>query len=199
MRFEWVDDCTANFHWLFVALFHRDSAIVNSQNPCSISESMRSGLLELSWNTPRPEGAGIIHASPTDTTEIVLLRLDVHLESWRFPIPTLFIILAAFSSRSCIVPQFTHCTDRTFKSNLPHLYPHSEQIWLVGSQRLITTNSLPYSTDLASQNTLNCRHPWRLIALESLRFFIIPDTFKSSKMMAWFSLTTLVDSLCRKS
>ncbi|MFK0734184.1 MAG: hypothetical protein ACIWVG_24040, partial [Gloeotrichia echinulata HAB0833] len=42
----------------------------------------------------------------TDTTEVGLLRLDVHLESWQCPIPTFSIFLAAFPSRSCSVPQF---------------------------------------------------------------------------------------------
>ncbi|WP_339394288.1 hypothetical protein [Nostoc sp. UHCC 0870] len=47
----------------------------------------------------------ILDASLTDATEVVLLRLCVRLESWQCPIPTLFIFFAAFSSRSCSVPQ----------------------------------------------------------------------------------------------
>jgi len=35
-------------------------------------------------------------------------------ESWQCPIPTLFIFFAAFSSRSCSMPQFKHWTERIF-------------------------------------------------------------------------------------
>ena len=37
-----------------------------------------------------------------------------------------------------------------------------------------------------------------LIARDRQRFFTIPDTFKSSKAITWFSFTTLVDNLCKK-
>jgi hypothetical protein len=132
-------------------------------------------------------------------TEVVLQFLRVRLESWQCPIPTLFIFFAAFSSRSCSVPQFKHNTERTDKSILPQRYPQQEQVWLVGSHLLITLKSRLSFSDLASQSTRNSRHPCKLITLANLRFLTIPDTFKSSKIIAWFSLTTLVDSLCRKS
>ena len=38
-----------------------------------------------------------------------------------------------------------------------------------------------------------------LIARDSLRFFTMPLTFKSSRAMSWFSLITRVDNLCKKS
>ena len=69
---------------------------------------------------------------------------------------------------------------------------------LVGSHRLMTLKSRWSFSALASQNPRNSRHPCKLIALASWRFLTIPDTFKSSKTIAWLSLTTLVDSLCRK-
>ncbi len=46
---------------------------------------------------------------------------------------------------------------------------------------------------------LELLYPCQLIALDNKRFFIIPDTFKSSKTITWFLLTILVDNLCRKS
>ena len=141
----------------------------------------------------------ILDASLGSATEVVLQSLSVHLESWQFPIPTFSIFLAAFSSLSCSVLQFKQSTERIDKSILPHLKPQSEQTWLVGSHRLITLNSLPNFSDLASQRVLNSLHPCWLIALESFRFFTRPDTFKSSKIITWFSLTILEDSLCRKS
>src|ERR687886_729714 len=55
----------------------------------------------------------ILYASLTDATEVVLLCLDVHLESWQCPIPTFSIFTEAFSSRSCSVPQLRQSTERT--------------------------------------------------------------------------------------
>ncbi|MEH2450429.1 hypothetical protein [Nostoc sp.] len=86
----------------------------------------------------------------------------------------------------------------TDKSSLPHRYPQSEQIWLVGSHLLMTTKLRLSLVDLASHIVLNSRYPAMLIACDRQRFFSIPDTFKSSKAITWFSHTTLVDSLCRK-
>ena len=71
------------------------------------------------WHTHRAVATVILDASLTDAAEIVLLCLGIRLESWPCPIPTLFIFLAAFSSRFCSIPQFKHRTDRTFKSSLP--------------------------------------------------------------------------------
>ncbi len=131
--------------------------------------------------------------------KVVSLGLCVRLESWRYPIPTFSIFLAAFPSRSWFAPQLRQTTWRTQRSNLPHLYPQSEQIWVVGSQRSITLNSRPNFSDLASQKARNWYQPCKLIALDNFRFWIMDDTFKSSKTITWFSLTILVDNLCRKS
>jgi hypothetical protein len=132
-------------------------------------------------------------------TVVVLPYLCAHLESWRYPIPTLFMFAAAFSSRLCSTWQCKHWTDRTFKSNFPHLKPQFEQTWLVGSHLPTTMNSLPNFSDLASQSVLNSLHPCWLIALDNLRFLTISDTFKSSKIITWFSFSILVDNLCKKS
>ena len=149
--------------------------------------------------THRRKRAVILDVSSTGATEVVLSCLCARFESWRYPIPTLFIFAAAFSSRSCSVWQFKHWTDRIFKFNFPQLNPQFEQTWLVGSHLSIVLKSLPNFSDLASHSVLNSLHPCWLIALDNFRFFTIPDTFKSSKTIAWFSLTILVDSLCRKS
>jgi hypothetical protein len=151
------------------------------------------------YNTHRPKRAVILDASLGDATVVVLLSLCVRLESWRYPIPTFSIFLAAFPSLSWCVPQLMQTTSRTERSNFPHLKSHSEQTWLVGSHLLITLKSRPNLSHLASQRTRNWYHPCPLIALAKRRFFTIPDTFKSSKTTVWFSLTILVDNLCRKS
>ncbi len=54
-------------------------------------------------------------------------------------------------------------------------------------------------SDLASPRFLNSHHPCKLITLDSLRFFTVPDTFKSSSEITWLLLIIFVDSLCRKS
>src|SRR4028118_178250 len=154
---------------------------------------MLTDLLKF-YKNHRPKRAVILDASLGDATVVVLLCLCVRLESWRYPIPTFSIFLAAFSSLSCSMPQFRQSTERIDKSIFPHLKPQSEQTWLVGSHLLIILNSLPNFSDLASQRVLNSLHPCKLIALESWRFLTRPKTFKSSKIIAWFSLTILVDS-----
>jgi len=52
------------------------------------------------YNTHRPKRAVSIDASLGDATVVVLLSLCVRLESWRYPIPTFSIFLAAFPSLS---------------------------------------------------------------------------------------------------
>jgi hypothetical protein len=56
-----------------------------------------------------------------------------------------------------------------------------------------------FARDRATRISEISYHPCKLIALAKKRFLTMPDTFKSSQITAWFSLTILVDSLCRKS
>src|SRR4028119_93030 len=86
------------------------------------------------YKNHRPKRAVILDASLGDATMVVLLSLFVRLESWRYPIPTFSIFLAAFSSLSCSMPQFRQSTERIDKSIFPHLKPQSEQTWLVESR-----------------------------------------------------------------
>lgn len=116
-------------------------------------------ILTTIWNTHRPEGAVILDTSSGLAGKPVLQSLCVRLESWRFPIPTWSIFLAAFSSLSWVLPQFKQVTVLTFSSNLPHLKPQSEQIWLVGSHLLTVLKVLPNFSDFASHNSLNSRQP----------------------------------------
>ena len=85
------------------------------------------------------------------------------------------------------------------KSNFPPLNPQQEQIWDVGSQRLITLKSWPYFSAFPSINVLNVLQSKSEIALDNFRFLTIPETFKSSKTIVWFSRIISVDNLCRKS
>jgi hypothetical protein len=57
------------------------------------------------WHTPQPEGVGIIYASSSRATEVVLPSLDVHFRSCWCSMPTISIFRDALSSLSCSVPQ----------------------------------------------------------------------------------------------
>jgi len=141
----------------------------------------------------------ILDVSTGSATKVVLQSLTVRLDSCRCPMPSFSIFLEAFLSLSCSVPQLRQRIERIDRSNLPHLNPQSEQIWLVGSQRLITTNLRLNFSDFDSTKVLNSLQPCKLIILASLRFLTIPETFKSSRTITSFSLTILVESLCKKS
>ncbi|MDE5121994.1 MAG: hypothetical protein O4965_18725 [Trichodesmium sp. St19_bin1] len=59
------------------------------------------------------------------------------------------IFLAAFSSPSCLTPQ---CTTFPDQSNFPPLHPQQQQVWDVGSQRLITLRVPPYFSAFPVKN-----------------------------------------------
>ena len=63
----------------------------------------------------------------------------------------------------------------------------------------MTRKSLPCFSDFASRKVLNVLQPKSEIARDNLRFLTIPDTFKSSNTIVWFSRMSWVDNLCRKS
>ena len=168
-----------------------------SQPGCLLHKSYWGDLIvDILPGPPQARGFLTLHR---DALQVILSSLCVRLKSWRYPIPTWAIFLAAFSSRSWCVAQLRQISFLIERSSLPHLNPHSEHTWLVGSHLSITLKSRPYLSHLASVRVRNSYHPCQLIALARRRFFTIPDTFKSSKITVWFSLTILVDSLCRKS
>ena len=55
--------------------------------------------------------------------------------------------------------------------------------------------SQPYFSAFLSRKVLNCLQPKSDKYLDNLRFLTIPDTFKSSQTITWFSLIILVDTL----
>ena len=54
------------------------------------------------------------------------------------------MFLAAFTSRSWIVPHAAHVHWRTWSGLRPSFTPHAEHTWLVGSNRPILANVRPY-------------------------------------------------------
>jgi len=138
-----------------------------------------------------------VPASLPSAGEPVFLRLHRCLTSSASPVARMFLV--AFTSRSCSVPQTEHFHRRTERFFLDPRSPQVEHLWDVGSQQETTRNALPYSSALYSRSILNVRQPASAIALESLRFFTIPDTFRSSMQTTWFLRINRVPSLCRKS
>ena len=92
-----------------------------------------------------------------------------------------------------------HSQSRTFNAFFPPIFPQQEHRWDVGSHREINRKSRPYLSDFADSISRKERHPKSDMARDNFRFLTIPDVFKSSKTIVWFSRTTLVDSLCKKS
>lgn len=64
--------------------------------------------------------------------------------------PAARMFRAAFTSRSWTVPHAAHCQVRTLSGLGPSLVPHSEQTWLVGTNRPIRWNSRPCCTAFSS-------------------------------------------------
>ena len=124
--------------------------------------------------------------------------LHVRLMSWAAR-PRLIYLWLHFPERSCLAPQLKHSHSLTERSNFPAENPQHEHFCDVGSHLLITLKSRPYFSAFPSKKVLNCRQPKSDMALDNFRFFTIPDTFKSTKTITWFSLIISVDNLCRKS
>jgi hypothetical protein len=103
------------------------------------------------------------------------------------------MFLAAFKSRSCIVPQAAHCQVRTRSGLGPSLTPQAEQTWLVGSNRPTFPNTRPYRAALYSSIRVNPAHPasWTLFAS---RVRASPATHRSSTYTAWLSRMIAVDT-----
>ena len=59
----------------------------------------------------------------------------------------------------------------------------------------MTLNALPHFSANPSKSVLNCLPPKSEIALDNLRFLTIPETFKSSQTITWFSLIISVDNI----
>ena len=125
--------------------------------------------------------------------------LPAHFTSWICPIPIDSIFLAALISLQLCTPHCMQLTVLADKSSFPHLNLQTEHTWLVGSHRSIITRSLPNFIALFEHIDLNSLQPACPMDLLNRRFLIMPFMFKSSRAITWFSIITLVDSLCKKS
>src|SRR5438874_9340697 len=73
--------------------------------------------------------------------------------------PRATMFLAAFTSRSCTIPQAAHVHSRTFNGLGPSFTPHAEQTWLVGSNLPTLAKTRPYRAALYSSIRVNADHP----------------------------------------
>ena len=108
--------------------FKAVSAITYTIGNCGSGSSRgKHAEFDILPGPPKARGFLTLHR---DALQVVLSSLCVRLKSWRYPIPTWAIFLAAFSSRSWCVPQLRQISFLIERSSLPHLNPHSEHSWL---------------------------------------------------------------------
>src|SRR5690606_3039432 len=108
------------------------------------------------------------------------------------------MFFAAFTSRSCTAPQ-SHVHSRTFSGILAATVPQAPHNFELGNQRSITTSSRPYQAHLYSSIIRSSRHDASEMARARLWFLTRLRTVRSSITTVWFSRTSRVDSLWRKS
>lgn len=108
------------------------------------------------------------------------------------------MFLAALTSRSRTDPH-SQVHSLMLSGSFDFTLPQSEHVLDDGKNLSQTWNSRPYHPALYSNIVRNSRHPCSEILRDRQRFFIIPFVFKSSIPITWFSLTSLVDRLWRKS
>src|SRR3972149_2298330 len=108
------------------------------------------------------------------------------------------MFFAAFTSRSCSAPH-SHVHSLWSKVKVRLMAPQQLQILLLGSNLPMVRMFLPYHSALYSICRLNSVQAASEIDFARQWFLSMFLTAKSSKQIDWFSLTSLVDSLCRKS
>jgi len=113
--------------------------------------------------------------------------------------PAVKTLRAALMSRSWILPHSGHTHSRTFNGIFGTVCPQSEHRLLDGYQRSMPTKVRPYHSDLYSSCLTNSDQPASLIDFAKQWFFCMLLTARLSMAITWFSLTSRVESLCRKS
>jgi len=98
---------------------------------------------------------------------------------------------AAFTSRSRVAPQ-PHIQRRTFSGIVSRTLPQTEHSLEEGNQRSTAITSRPYHLALYSSRLRNSDHAASDIARARLPLRSIPETFKSSITIVWFSRTSRV-------
>src|SRR5699024_5249461 len=108
------------------------------------------------------------------------------------------MLIAAFTSRSWVTPH-SHVHVRTFSGSFSWSFPQAEHSLEEGKNRSMATSSRPYQLALYSNMVRSSVQDASEIARASLPFLTRLRTERSSITTTWFSRTSRVDSLCRKS
>ena len=114
--------------------------------------------------------------------------------------PFFKMLIPALTSLSCFVWHSGHSqlrTARFFTSGF--LYPQQLQVWLLGYIVGTLMMSFPYHAALYSSIRKNFPHEAPAMDLASLWLRTIPQIFRSSMQIVWFSRTSMEDCFCRKS
>ena len=91
------------------------------------------------------------------------------------------------------------CHRRTSSANVSSTCPHSEHVFDEGKNRSTVWSVRPYQSHLYSSIRRNMPHAASEIARARHLLRTIPLTLRSSTASAWFSATSRVLNLCRKS
>lgn len=108
------------------------------------------------------------------------------------------MLLAAKTSLSCEAPHEEHVHRLTLRSKFAFTTPQVQSL-LDGSYLPIVSNDFPLQRALYSSIFLNENQPASPMDFASFLFCINPFTLRSSTATAWFSRTSRVDNLWRKS
>ena len=113
--------------------------------------------------------------------------------------PAAKTLRAALISRSWWVPHSGHTHSRMRNGSFDTVCPQTEHRLLDGYQRSMPINVRPYHCALYVNCLTNSDQPASPIDFAKWRFFCILLTDSVSMAITWFSLTSLVESLCRES
>jgi len=113
--------------------------------------------------------------------------------------PAANIFLLALMSRSWTTPHSGQAHSRTFNGRVLTVCPQSLHRFDDGYHLSIPTISRPYHRDLYFNCLTNSDQPASEIDFARFRFFFMLLTARLSTAITWFSFTSRVESLCRKS
>jgi hypothetical protein len=95
--------------------------------------------------------------------------------------------MAAFTSRSCSTPHSGHLHLLADRGSSSLTKPQAEQRFELGNHLPTRTKVRPYQDDLYSSCRTNSASAPSAKARDKWRLRIIPDTFRSSTQITWFS------------
>jgi hypothetical protein len=108
------------------------------------------------------------------------------------------MFFTALTSRSWTAPQ-SHVHSRTFSGSSARMVPQDPHSFELGNQWSTTTRLRPYQALLYSGMVRNSVQDAAEIARARLWFLTMVRTVRSLITIVWFSRTSRVVSLCRKS